>query len=98
MPGRHAESDRPRVDVAEDVTAHFLVARAHVAARTAADASEGVPCERVVAHRRAAVIEEHEVKLLRAVHADLRLELDVGRSRGTGDELRVGGDLLARPA
>ena len=38
------------------------------------------------------------MELLRAMHADLGLEFDVGRARRPGDELRVRRDLLACPA
>jgi hypothetical protein len=63
--------------VPEDVAADLLVARTHVAACAAADAAQRVFRETIVAHGRAPVVEEDEVQLLRAVHADLRLELDV---------------------
>jgi len=53
---------------------------------------------RVVAHRTPAVVDQDDVQLLRAMHADLERQLDVGRTRGAGDELRVGADLLARRA
>src|SRR4029079_18506151 len=98
MPRGHHKTDRPGVDVTEDMTANFLITRADVAARAAADAPKRVAREWIVAHRGPAVVEEHKVQLLRAVDADLRLELDVRGARRPRDELRVRGDLLARPA
>ena len=80
MPGGDDEPDGSGVDVTEDVAADLEVARTHVAAGSAADAAKGVAEERVLAHGHAAVVDEHEVQLLRSVHADLALELDVGGS------------------
>src|SRR2546425_10030128 len=98
MPRRNNEADGACVDVAEHVSADFLVARTHVAAGPASDTAQGIPCERIVAHRHATVVEQNEMELLRTVHADLGLELDVGRPGRPGDELGVRRDLLARPA
>src|SRR5438045_2646665 len=76
------------------MSADLLIARTHVAARTATDAPQGVPGERVVAHRCAAVIEQHEMQLLGAVDSDLCLELDVGRDRMSDDLAEKLGDLF----
>ena len=71
MPRGDDETDRSGVDVAEDVASDLEVARADVAARPATDAAQRVPEERIVAHRGAAVVEEHEMKLLGPVDPDL---------------------------
>jgi hypothetical protein len=71
------EPDRTGVDVTEDMPADDLVAGAHVAARSAFDAGERLAETWVLAHGRAAVVDEDDVELFRSVDADLQGELDV---------------------
>src|SRR5881296_2550314 len=81
--------------MAENVSSDHLVRGADIAARAALDAPERLAERWILPHGGAAVVDENEVELLRAVHADLRLELDVRGTRRARDELRVGADLLA---
>ena len=78
------EPDRTGVDVPEDVAADHLVRRTDVGARRAADAAQDVAHARVGVQLAPAVVDEHEV--------DLAVAID------TGDEARVGRDLLGRRA
>ena len=66
--GQH-QPDRAGVDVAEDGPDR-LVGRADVGAGGATDALERLAEVGVVAHRQPAVVEQHQVQLLRPVHAD----------------------------
>ena len=95
MERRDDEADRAGVDVAEHMPADDLVRRADVAARAAANAAQRLAERGVLAHRGATVVEKDEVQFLWAVHADLRLELDVRGPRRPGDELGVRAELLA---
>ena len=95
MERRHHESDRAGVDVAEHVPADHLVGGTDVAARAALDAPQRLAERWVFAHGGAAVVDEHEMQLLRTMDTDLRLELDVRGARRSGDELRVRTDLLS---
>ena len=60
-------ADRPRVDRAVRVPARARVDRADVEARAAADAVQSLPAHLVGEHARAAVVEQHDVQLLRPV-------------------------------
>ena len=77
--------------MSEHLAAHRLVGGTVVGAGGAADAAQGVSEVGVVTHGPAAIVQQNDVYLLRAVDAHGHRKLNVPGAAGAGDEAGVGG-------